>query len=141
MRKRTEKSVKNSLDRLIDQIVYLRDNDTCQRCGRKVAGCDRHGSHVIPVSLGNKLRWDENNMKVLCFYDHLRWWHKNPVEAGEWFMKKFPERWQYLQANRGIVQLRMVDLLEIEEKLKARLKELECGQPTIVGQRKSATGR
>lgn len=26
------------------------------------------------------------------------WWHENPVSAGEWLKKKFPERYKKLKA-------------------------------------------
>lgn len=77
-------------------LAKIRDNWTCQRCGVHVEGRNAHGSHVIPVSSGNQFRFEVTNIKTLCGHCHLRWWHKNPVEAAEWFKQKFPERYSYL---------------------------------------------
>ncbi len=98
------------LDKACKQVVYLRDKSICQKCGKYVEGANRHASHVIPVSAGHKLRWDVQNIKVLCYHDHINWWHKNPVESGEWFKTKFPDRYEYLQANRGVVKLSLQEL-------------------------------
>lgn len=104
------------LDKLSKRIVYLRDNYTCQKCG-KYSKSDYQASHVIPVSAGNKLRWEPLNMKVMCHHCHLNWWHKNPMEAAAWFSEKFPERWEYLQANRGIQKFAQFELEELAVKL------------------------
>lgn len=59
-------------------------------------------------------------MKVMCYHCHLNWWHKNPMEAAEWFANKFPDRWEYLQANRGMQKFSISEL----EELKKYYKEL-----------------
>lgn len=87
------------LDKLVKEYVRSRDKNTCQHCGKHVSGSNAHVSHVIPRSRGNYLKWDDKNIKLLCFHCHIHWWHKNPVESGMWFMQKFPERWEYLQRN------------------------------------------
>lgn len=95
----------------------IRDNYTCQHCGKKVTGSDAHGSHVIPVSAGNKLKWDVQNIKTLCYHCHINWWHKNPTESGEWFKTKFPERWAYLQKNKGIKIYKTFELQDLLNQL------------------------
>lgn len=110
---------------LVKQIVSIRDNDECQKCGERVYGSNRQRSHVIPVSAGNKLAFDPINLKVLCMYHHMHWWHKNPLEAREWFAEKFPERYKYLMANRGIQQMKYFDWVELKEKLTAELEILK----------------
>jgi 5-methylcytosine-specific restriction endonuclease McrA len=113
------------LDILAKEIVKLRDGNICQRCGKWCEGSNRHISHVIPVSAGNKLRWDPQNMKVLCMHDHLNWWHKNPLEAAQWFRETFPERAIYLEANRGIIKLSTNQLVEMIEEYKNKIAGLE----------------
>ena len=115
-------AIKKQLDVLIKQIVKIRDKFTCQKCFKVVEGSNCHASHVIPVSAGNKLRWDEKNLKVLCYHHHINWWHKNPTESGEWFKKSFPDRWKYLEANKGMIQMKEADFLELRKTLKSRLK-------------------
>lgn len=111
--------LKEQLMILVKQKVKERDKYICQRCGKQVDGKNCQASHVIPVSAGNILSFDELNLKVLCYHCHLNWWHKNPIEAGEWFKTKFPDRWEYLQANKNkLVHWKESDYLEMIEKVK-----------------------
>jgi|SRR3990167_5919575 len=124
-RKTNRQKVIKDLDGLMIDIVRLRDNYTCQHCGKRVTKKNAHVSHVIPRSAGNKLRWDLQNLKVLCFHCHINWWHKNPTEASEWFKSKFPERYKYLQASKGIAIYKQFQLELLKDNLTAILKELE----------------
>lgn len=112
------------LDETVKAIVKARDGDNCQKCGKYITGSNKHASHVIPVSAGNKLRWEPQNMKVLCFHCHIHWWHKNPMESAKWFEETFPERWEYLQENRGIRKFHITELEELLEQHKQTLKEM-----------------
>ena len=47
---------------------------------------------MFPKGAYPRLEFCVDNVKTLCMYCHLRWWHKNPIEAYEWFTAKFPER-------------------------------------------------
>ena len=116
------------LDELCKLITRLRDDDTCQRCDKKVYGHNSHTSHV--VFKGNGASWrrfDLLNLKLLCHYDHRNWWHAQPTESGKWFKKKFPARDEYLEKYRYGKPAKISDAemeeLEIEYKLK--LKELQ----------------
>jgi|TARA_R100001015_G_C4623220_1_gene180923 hypothetical protein len=80
------------------RCVKERDNWTCQRCGKIVDGANCHASHILNVGAYKSLELDPSNMKVLCGMPcHLSWWHKNPLEAAEWFNEKFPDRYFYLK--------------------------------------------
>lgn len=110
------------LDKLSKDVVRQRDGNLCVRCGSWVEGAGRHVSHVIPVSAGNKLRWDPLNMKIMCFHCHINWWHKNPMEAAAWFADTFPDRWEYIQTNRGIYKFSLQELEDLAENLKNQLR-------------------
>lgn len=125
MSKTNRKTIIKKLDKLSKQVVYLRDKDTCQHCYKRVEGSNRHASHVVPVSAGHKLRWDTKNLKVMCYHCHINWWHKNPIESGEWFKSTFPDRWEYLQEQRGVQKFSLADLDDIEADLKRQLKALD----------------
>ena len=125
IKKRSVSSIKKECDEIVKKIVKIRDNFTCQKCGKRVSGSDCQGSHVVPVSAGNKLAFDEQNIKVLCYHCHMNWWHKDPTVAGEWFKNKFPERHKYLQENRGIKQMKYLDWLELLDLLRKRFKQAE----------------
>lgn len=118
--------IKKACEKLVKEIVKLRDKFICQKCGKLTSGSDCHGSHVVPVSAGNKLAFDEQNLKVLCTHCHLYWWHKHPLEAAAWFQAKFPDRAAYLEANKGIKQMKRVDWIELKETLENRLSQMEA---------------
>jgi 5-methylcytosine-specific restriction endonuclease McrA len=104
MRRRKKGEVtklKDKLWKLVRAEVIERDNSTCQKTGQHVEGSNCHVSHVIPKSAGNALRFDPMNLKVLSYHSHINWWHKNPLEAAEWFKEKFPDRWEYLQEHKN----------------------------------------
>ena len=114
--------LRKACDKLVKEIVSIRDKDECQKCGERVYGSNRHRSHVIPVSAGNKLAFDPLNLKILCYHHHINWWHKNPLEAQEWFKEKFPTRYEYLQANKGIKQMKEFEWEELKQKLRQELE-------------------
>ena len=100
MAKTDRKKLTDKLDKLCRNIVRIRDDMTCQHCGKQVSGSDAHTSHVIPKSRGNAVRWDLLNLKLLCYHCHLHWWHKSPTESGEWFKETYLEWWESLVTLR-----------------------------------------
>ena len=119
------KLLKKNIERLCKEIIYIRDGGKCQKCGKPVSGKNAHTSHVIPKSHGNGLRFDLLNLKLLCFHCHINWWHKNPLEAAEWFKSKYPKRWEYLEKNKEhMVKLTISDFQIIYEVLEKHLEEL-----------------
>ncbi len=124
-RKKSIKSLRTKLTKLTSEYIKKRDHHVCQRCCKHVSGHNEHVSHVIPKSRGNALRWDVNNLKVLCFHDHINWWHKNPTESGEWFKREFPGRWDYLAKNKNkIVKFKVHDYEQMIEDIKLKLEEI-----------------
>lgn len=115
-KKATVTALKKKLEVLVKDYVKKRDDYTCQRCGKKVEGANCHASHVIPVSRSGYLQFDPLNMKVLCYHDHINWWHKHPIEAGKWFTDTFPERWEYLEELHK-QRLKPMKDWELEEKI------------------------
>jgi 5-methylcytosine-specific restriction endonuclease McrA len=116
-------NIRVKLDELVKTFVRKRDNYTCQRCLKQVTGYNCHVSHVIPVSATLSLAYDPLNMKILCYFCHFHWWHKNPLEAAQWFKDKFPERWKYLKQRRKEPKVPIKDfqLEELYSKLKSEL--------------------
>lgn len=100
MPKKDRRKLKKELVTLAKTVAKLRDNYTCQKCYKTKHQAAIHGSHVIPVSAGDLLSWDVLNIKALCYSCHFHWWHKDPIEASEWFEEKFPGRAAYLNAKR-----------------------------------------
>lgn len=116
MIRRSKRALKRSkmvleLDKACRLEVFERDLGICQRCGSTLM---LQWSHVHSRR-HHCLRWDPDNSKVLCRDCHC-WWTNNPGLAYDWFIKKFPERWEritrVLQANPKV-------------NMKSKLEELE----------------
>lgn len=102
------------------RCVKLRDDYTCQHCGKECSGSDCHASHVLNVGTHKNMELDPSNMKVLCSYCHLHWWHKDVLHATEWFKDKFPERYDYLMRMAKLkFKIPTATLAELHEDTKA----------------------
>lgn len=125
-KKKTEKKkLWEKLLQLAKKLVYRRDKDTCQHCLKVVSWSNRHASHVIPVSRDGRLKYDILNMKVLCYHCHLNRRHKHPIEAGERFTKKFPERREYLEKQYQQWPKGSISILWMEELYEQYLDQYE----------------
>lgn len=111
-RQKRRKLIRLELDKICREIVLLRDKNCCQHCGKYVEGSNAHRSHIIPRSRGNALRWCIDNQILFCFYCHIQWWHKNILEAQEWFKNKYPERYEYLMEHKNDIAKRPLEDLE-----------------------------
>ncbi len=88
------------LDDYIRDKVRERDNNQCVWCGKKLAkGFNSQVSHVIPKGRCTYLRWDMNNVKLLCAFCHNEKWHKR-AEGRKWFDEKYPERAKYVDERQ-----------------------------------------
>lgn len=99
MRKERKKLIKQ-LEASIRKYILLRDGNRCVWCGKPVEKSNAHVSHIIPRSHGNRLKYNEYNLKLLCYHCHMNIWHKNPLMAAEWFNSKYPETYKYLQDHK-----------------------------------------
>lgn len=122
-RKESLTAAKKRLEKLVKDYVKVRDNYTCQKCGEVVSGSNCHASHVIPVSRSGYLQFEPLNMKVLCYHHHINWWHKHPIDAGQWYTDKFPDRWEYLQElhQQRLKPMKLPEILEKIEEYKQKL--------------------
>ena len=76
-----------ALDDLCRRYVFLRDRNTCQKCGTR----DRlQWAHVHTRGV-HSLRWEPDNSLALCQGDHYHG-HLHPTEFAAWFAEKFPKR-------------------------------------------------
>lgn len=99
----SKKTLKNNrmiraLDAACRALIFERDENRCQRCGRTEGEFHPDGFPVVLQWSHVKgrrfhgLRWEPDNSKVLCSKCHM-WWGNNPILAIDWFVKKWPERW------------------------------------------------
>ncbi len=75
-RKRTKYHHKNKKDYNTSQwdsvrsFVYEREKGSCQRCGKFVFGKSAHTHHIIPIKVNPKLKYDPENLMLLCSKCH-----------------------------------------------------------------------
>lgn len=118
-KKSPKQKLAEKADVLVRKIVQDRDR-VCQKCGSPHAN---QPSHVY--SRGDKrLRWDALNILWMCYHCHIHWWHKEPIEATEWFKKKYPDRYRYLQKYRKTTEKRPLNIVDYEKILQT-LQELK----------------
>lgn len=128
-KRKTPKKLKKELDNVCREIVVLRDNGRCQKCKKTVSGQNAHRHHIIPKSKGNALRFDLPNQILFCFHDHINWWHKNILEAQDWFKNEYPETYKYLWKHKNdIVKFTNDDLEIMLVERKEILKLLQDGE-------------
>lgn len=114
------------LDKLLALFVKERDKHICQHCGKIVSGSNCQASHILSKGKYPALRWNPENIKTLCHYCHMSWWHKEPLEATEWFKTKFPERYEYLMEEKQIIKkISLIEINELIEYYEKKLKELK----------------
>ena len=62
------------------QNIYLRDNFTCQYCGRSFARAQLNLDHVVPRSQGGRTSWE--NVVCSCVRCNLNKGGRTPAQAG-----------------------------------------------------------
>ena len=123
------KRLEDRIWKVVREIVLIRDNYTCQKCGKHMP-TGLHGSHVFGRGAHRDphMKYDIQNVKALCYFCHM-WWGSTPIESSEWFKKKFPSRLKYLKKKiidrKGTGTVSYVDLEEMYEELKDQLKEMK----------------
>lgn len=101
MKKKTQTYWRKKCVERAKKIALERDGFQCQKCGKKKsAGWRIEASHVFPEGAYHSLSADPENIKALCSWCHIRWWHSVPTEAGVWFREKFPDRFASLTRKK-----------------------------------------
>lgn len=120
--------MKEKLDRLWSLAVRTRDRFQCQKYPCPANGKYMQGAHIRDR---NHLwtRWDVKNGITMCFYHHLRWAHRCPVEFTEWVKKRIGSRRFYALRekadNRSNETMTMEEMKKIEKKLLKQIKKFE----------------
>ena len=90
--------LRNDCDRLFSLAVRKRDGFTCQKCG--VENKNVHCAHIF--SRRNlRLRFEMLNAVTLCYYCHIFWSHREPLEFAAWIQEYLGEKkWRQLETLR-----------------------------------------
>ena len=129
-----KRRVKTPLQKLHDRcwemakkVVKLRDHGQCQRCFKHVEKTNAHTSHTFPKSTHAAIKYNLLNLTLLCYHDHINWYHKNPIAASEWIRETFPDRIAGIEKIPRLRSYRVDDLQEILEELQAEYERLSNG--------------
>jgi 5-methylcytosine-specific restriction endonuclease McrA len=79
---------KKEIYKLLREYLILRDGERCLRCGKTETLAI---SHIFPRGSHRAMELEPDNLKFLCYYCHICWWHKNPIEAHEWLATAIPK--------------------------------------------------
>ena len=60
--------------------IYMRDDNTCQYCGRRLPRAELNLDHVVPRSHGGGTSWE--NVVCSCIPCNLRKANRTPEQAG-----------------------------------------------------------
>lgn len=72
--------------------IYLRDENTCQYCGRRFVRAELNLDHVVPRSQGGSTSWE--NIVCSCIPCNLRKANRTPAQAGMALLKEpFRPKW------------------------------------------------
>lgn len=139
-RKTPLQRLEKKADNLTKEIVRLRDNWVCQKCGKTITNPkDAHRAHI--VSCNNKtLRWYLTNLLLLCMPCHRKFHDAEVIE--KFVKKKWRPRWEHLylplwpitkipRCNQLLPYRTLPEKIEwmqgIIAELQAKLKELKHG--------------
>lgn len=133
MKKRRKKSDKTKmiekLDKLWSLAVRTRDRFQCRKEGCPANGRrNSQGGHIWGRS-HKAVRWDPDNGITMCYYHHIHWSHREPVEFTEWVVKQIgKDKFEALKKkayNRNYVEPTMEQMLEIEQILLKKIAYFE----------------
>jgi hypothetical protein len=64
------------------------------------------------------MAYDLNNVKPLCYYCHIFFFHKHPLEAAKWIKTAIPkERLEYLEQKARTIDKTKLDFETIKQTL------------------------
>lgn len=117
---------------LAKKIVKIKAGWKCAYCGT-YRQKNLHGSHIYSEGVYKSMSADVDNILPLCAAHHMaasawnraaKWsWHGTPVEAMEWFMENYSERYDILKARSRKTQ--QADLSFWEDKYKQLKQEYD----------------
>jgi len=128
---RKNRSIKlKHIDAVMKNIIRLRDDMTCQLCGKKIINPqDAQTSHIRSKKFCPQLRHDQVNFLLTCFRCH-NLWHNDPLPYVNMFNKKFPARAEYIEKaaiEKILPKLKPKKEQERRRLLLQQLKEIEAG--------------
>lgn len=70
-------------DKLFREVILKERVHKCEWCGKSGI---LHIAHILPKGCHPRLRYQRDNVLLLCYYCHMERAHKNPLEFVEWVL-------------------------------------------------------
>jgi len=116
------KSQKNKLTKLLRETCFARDSK-CLRCGREDTLAP---SHIYPKGKYQRMRYELDNVKTLCYGCHFHFWHSEPLKAAVWIKEVIDApRLKKLKKMAQSTSLPLLDYDKIKETLETLKKDYE----------------
>src|SRR3989304_8410780 len=93
------KTKSDPLVTLWGQVIHARDQETCQRCGRR-APYKVDAAHILSRGSAPKLKYEPLNGILLCVLHH-RWADSEGTAFRTWVDEKWPGRGDKLRLGAG----------------------------------------
>ena len=104
----TIKGEKKTLDAILLECVKLRDRK-CQHCGEdgtlkpgKKRRAALQAAHIYPKGKYPHLRWDLENVILLCSLCHIFWWHKDPIAVYVWMIENLSDQFEIIKKRAEV---------------------------------------
>jgi hypothetical protein len=108
---KARRATTRELDALCREVVFLRDQGKCRKCGRSDGLMD--WAHVYSRRF-RVTRWAPLGSLMLCRAHHL-WWHQSPTEAVEWWRKEVgPAAAHKLEMMKRATKCGPLDLIKLD---------------------------
>lgn len=128
-KKRSERQILvTKIDKIFSLVVRTRDRFSCQK--DKCPCLNNKHTHCCHIwgRRSEATRWDEENAITMCYYHHITWSHREPLEFAEWIKKRIGDKLYYALRKKSetVTPQRTLDQLkELYDELKERLKYWE----------------
>ena len=119
-------------DRLLSRILKIRRGFRCERCGKEAKPRGLHAHHLLKKGHYGGLRYDEDNIVILCYHCHRFKAHSSDIETLQEFNKWVEEhlgrvKFTHLKQRGAKAKPIKTYMLEgLRDYLKMELKELEA---------------
>jgi hypothetical protein len=123
MKKTKRQRLINKIDKLVRERLLNERGEFCEYCGSQKR---IQAAHIFPKGKYPHLRFDLDNILLLCYHHHFFWAHSSPVDFTNWVIKRLGNRKfnKLVRKKNEIVKVGKFNLEEIYEfyKKEARKK-------------------
>ena len=83
-------------DALTKKLIIAERGEACERCNI-FGSVTIYSAHIKSKGPYARLRFEKQNLLLLCYHDHIEWAHHEPDDFIQWIEQKWPGRLQQLR--------------------------------------------